>query len=193
MLPVMKAEALITEPSGEPDEILLQLIRQGDHLAFSRLVNRHAERFYRVAYRFTGNRQEAEDVVQESLIKLWERPDMWDESKNAKFTTWFYRIIVNRSLDAARRKKTSAIDDVPEMADGDDSAEEKLAERQTQSVLEREIRQLPDRQQTAINLCFYEGLSNHEAASVMGLHLKALQSLIMRAKQTLRERMKAYG
>ncbi len=59
-------------------------------------------------------------------------------------------------------------------------------------MLEKEIAALPDRQRTALNLCFEEGLSNQEAAEVMGLSLKALQSLIMRAKATLKERMKPY-
>ncbi len=58
--------------------------------------------------------------------------------------------------------------------------------------MEREIVALPERQQTALNLCFDEGLSNQEAAEIMGVNLKALQSLIMRAKTTLKERMKAF-
>jgi RNA polymerase sigma-70 factor (ECF subfamily) len=63
---------------------------------------------------------------------------------------------------------------------------------QEQRILEKEIAALPERQRTALNLCFDEGLTNQEAAEVMGLHLKALQSLIMRAKTTLKERMKAH-
>jgi len=62
---------------------------------------------------------------------------------------------------------------------------------QEQKILEKEIAALPERQQTALNLCFDEGLSNQEAAEIMGLKLKALQSLIMHAKTTLKERMKA--
>ena len=60
------------------------------------------------------------------------------------------------------------------------------------NVLEKEIAALPERQRTALNLCFDEGLSNQEAAEVMGLKLKALQSLVMRAKTTLKERLKNY-
>ena len=64
--------------------------------------------------------------------------------------------------------------------------------RQEQQVLEQEIAALPERQRMALNLCFAEGLSNQEAAEVIGVRLKALQSLIMRAKATLKERMKSY-
>ena len=63
---------------------------------------------------------------------------------------------------------------------------------QEQNALEKEIAVLPERQRAALNLCFDEGLSNQEAAQVMGINLKALQSLIMRAKTTLKERMKVY-
>ena len=67
-----------------------------------------------------------------------------------------------------------------------------MIRQQEQKALEREIAALPERQRTALNLCFDQGLTNQEAADVMGLKLKALQSLIMRAKSTLKERMKQY-
>jgi RNA polymerase sigma-70 factor (ECF subfamily) len=67
-----------------------------------------------------------------------------------------------------------------------------MIRNEAQRMLEAEIAALPERQRTALNLCFDQGLSNQEAADVMGVKLKALQSLIMRAKTTLRERMKAY-
>jgi RNA polymerase sigma-70 factor (ECF subfamily) len=63
---------------------------------------------------------------------------------------------------------------------------------QKQAVMERFIHELPERQQLAVNLCFYEGLSNKEAAQIMGVKVKALQSLVMRAKTTLRSNVKRY-
>ena len=67
-----------------------------------------------------------------------------------------------------------------------------LNKQQEQNTLERLIQELPERQQMAINLCFYEGLSNQEAAQITGVNLKALQSLIMRAKTTLKLKIKKY-
>jgi RNA polymerase sigma-70 factor (ECF subfamily) len=78
------------------------------------------------------------------------------------------------------------------LADERESADEAMIRSQEQRLLEKEIAALPERQRTALNLCFDEGLSNQEAAEAMGVNLKALQSLIMRAKTTLKERMKAY-
>jgi RNA polymerase sigma-70 factor (ECF subfamily) len=73
-----------------------------------------------------------------------------------------------------------------------ESADEAMQRKQQQIALESAIAALPERQRTAINLCYDEGLSNQEAADVMAINLKALQSLVMRAKTTLKERLKSY-
>jgi RNA polymerase sigma-70 factor, ECF subfamily len=78
------------------------------------------------------------------------------------------------------------------LIDDREPVDETMMRIQEQKALEKEIAALPERQRTALNLCFDEGLSNQEAAEVMGVNLKALQSLIMRAKTTLKERLKAY-
>ena len=78
------------------------------------------------------------------------------------------------------------------MIDDREPVDEIMIRAQEQNALEKEIAALPERQRVALNLCFDEGLSNQEAAEVMGVNLKALQSLIMRAKTTLKERMKVY-
>ena len=61
-----------------------------------------------MAYRFVGNRTEAEDMVQEAFLKLWERPAMWQVDKDTAFTTWFYRVVVNMCLDYKKKKKPGA-------------------------------------------------------------------------------------
>ncbi len=174
------------------DPELLALVQQGSGQAFAALVERHAERFYRLAYRFLQDRAAAEDVVQDAFLKLWENPASWQPERGSKFTTWFYRIVVNLCLDLKKKKAAVPLENAPELADEREAADESLMRSQARRILEREIAALPERQRTALNLCFDEGLSNQEAAEVMGLKLKALQSLIMRAKATLKERMKAY-
>ncbi len=174
----------------EDDARLLELIALGDHEAFSTLVKRHTARFYRTAYRFVGQRGEAEDIVHDAFIKIWEKPTLWQQDKNASFTTWFYRIVVNLCLDTIKKKRPLQLVDGHQIEDDRLTNEEMLLEGEKQDLLEKEIKLLPDRQRTALNLCFYEGLSNQEAATVMGLNLKALQSLLMRAKTTLKDRLK---
>jgi RNA polymerase sigma-70 factor (ECF subfamily) len=172
------------------DEALLRGIREGSHEAFSSLVRRHAKRFYNVAYRIVQQRDDAEDLVQAAFLKLWERPDLWDPRKHTKFTTWFYTVVTHLCLDHAKRKKPASLPEEFDLPDGRPDQEDVLQQKQERVWLDRVIRDLPERQQLALNLCFYEGLSNQEAADVMGVNLKALQSLIMRAKTTLKQRMK---
>ena len=183
-------------PLGWPekdDEELLELIRDGSHEAFGVLVQRHTERFYRLAYRYLQNKETAEDIVQDAFVKLWEDPARWQAERKNKFTTWFYRIVVNLCLDWQKRKKPLELGDQEiSIADQRDTPDLAMLNNEKQKLLEKEIAALPERQRTALNLCFDEELSNQEAAEVMGLKLKALQSLVMRAKTTLRERMKNY-
>lgn len=171
------------------DAKLLELIKKREKPAFAVLVRRHNERFYRVAYRFSGNRTESEDIVQEAFIKLWERPEMWHAGRNTAFTTWFYRVVVNMCLDYLKKKRPLALEDGNTIADERYTQEESLLVNEKQFLLESHIQSLPQRQRTALNLCFYEELSNQEAADIMCINIKALQSLLMRAKFTLREKI----
>jgi RNA polymerase sigma-70 factor, ECF subfamily len=174
------------------DHELLALIQDGSHDAFAVLVRRHTERFYRLAYRYVQTKETAEDIVQDAFLKLWEDPRKWQPERKSKFTTWFYRIVVNLCLDWQKKKRPVALDEKLPLPDEREMPDAAMIRAQEEKMLEKEISALPERQRMALNLCFDEGLSNQEAADVMGLHLKALQSLIMRAKATLKERMKAY-
>jgi len=174
------------------DHELLALLQDGSSQAFALLVQRHTERFYRLAYRYLQSREAAEDVVQDAFLKLWENPALWQPERNSKFTTWFYRVVVNLCLDVRKKKAPLMLDNDMDIIDDRAPVEAMLMQAQEQKILERAIAALPDRQRTALNLCFDEGMSNQEAAEIMGLNLKALQSLIMRAKTTLKERMKAF-
>jgi RNA polymerase sigma-70 factor (ECF subfamily) len=178
--------------SEKDDQELLALVQEGSQPAFDELVQRHTERFYRLAYRYVQNRETAEDLVQDAFVRLWENPASWRPDRNSRFTTWFYRIVVNLCLDWQKKKRPLPLDEEMPLIDERETADEAMIKVQEQRLLEKEIAALPERQRTALNLCFDEGLSNQEAAETMGVNLKALQSLIMRAKTTLKERMKAY-
>jgi RNA polymerase sigma-70 factor (ECF subfamily) len=174
------------------DQELLALIQEGSHQAFAELVQRHTRRFYRLAFHYVQNRDTAEDLIQDAFLRLWENPANWQPERNSKFTTWFYRIVVNLCLDWQKKKRPVALDEEMPLMDERETADEAIMRIQEQRLLEKEIAALPERQRTALNLCFDEELSNQEAAEAMGVNLKALQSLIMRAKTTLKQRMKVY-
>jgi RNA polymerase sigma-70 factor, ECF subfamily len=174
------------------DHELLALVQDGSHPAFAEVVKRHTERFYRLAFRYLQNKEAAEDAVQDAFLKLWEDPGKWQPDKNTKFTTWFYKVVVNLCLDWQKRKRPVELNEEMPLIDDRETADQAMLRNEEQRALEKEIAALPERQRTALNLCFGEGLSNQDAADAMGLNLKALQSLIMRAKTTLKERMKNY-
>lgn len=175
------------------DESLLNLIKEGVHAAFAELMQRHSNRFYRIAYRVVFSKEEAEDIVQEAFLRLWERPQLWNPRKQAKFTTWFYKVVINMCLDHNKKKKPVPFSEDIDWLDRQPPGENLvLSYREKQVLLDRLIKELPKRQQLALNLCFYEGLRNEEAAEIMGSKVKALQSLIMRAKITLKEKVKQY-
>ena len=172
------------------DHALLLAIQQGNHSAFNILVDRHHQMFYRVAYRYLNSREEAEDIVQNSFLKLWERPDIWDGSRKNKFTTWFYRIVVNLCLDKKKKKKPLALADDYDAPDDRLSQLEQMEDAEKRSAVNTSIQQLPDRQKQALILCFYEGLSNKEASEIMGMRTRALQSLLIRAKDNLKKSLR---
>lgn len=171
------------------DMALLAEIREQRHAAFATLVRRHTQKFYALAFRTLGVKVDAEDVVQDCFLDLWRRPHMFNPDAGAAFTTWFYRKVLNASIDLLRKKKPMfEIDNIP-ITDMDPSVEESMIKSEQAEAMEAAIRELPERQQTALNLCFYEGISNSEAGEIMGVNAKAVQSLLMRAKTTLKEKL----
>lgn len=177
------------------DEDLMERIKAANHQAFATLVRRHSHMFYACAYRVSGIQEEAEDAVQDAFLKLWKKPELWRADRGAKFTTWFYRVVVNTATDRLRRsvRYSPGAEPLKYMSDGAASQDEVMEQEDRRSALEDAIQALPERQKLALNLCFYEGLSNKEAAEVLGVGLKALESLLMRAKAGLKQTLKDQG
>jgi len=189
--PSIFAQAVnISSMSSElTDPQLLHLIQDGDKSAFTDLVNRHANRFYRIAFRFLNNRDNSEDVVQDAFLKLWNNTGTWKPDFDAKFTTWFSRIVINLCLDWKKKNKISFELGDMELAGSNELPDETVLKRQNTEILIKYLEELPERQQIAINLCFYEGFSNREAAEIMEINIKALESLLVRAKTSLRNKL----
>jgi len=174
------------------DAELLQAIAGGDRLAFDRLSRRHLDRAYGVAMRMTGSRADAQDVVRDVFLRLWQRPDAWRPGQ-AQFSTWLYRVVVNRCLDLKRRPKGTDLDSVEEPQDPDANAEDSLLEAERNRALDSAVNQLPERQKAAIVLTYTAGLRNAEAASAMDISVKAFEALLVRAKRELRDYLTGQG
>ena len=174
------------------DAELLQAIAEGDRAAFDRLSRRHLDRAYGVALRMTGSRADAEDVVQDVFMRLWLKPESWRPGQ-AQFSTWLYRVVVNRCLDLKRRPKGADLESVEEPADPDANAEDSLLEQERNRALESAVAHLPERQRTAVVLTYTAGLRNVEAASTMEISVKAFEALLVRAKRELRDYLAGQG
>ena len=156
----------------------------GDASAQSALVNRHMPIIFRVSYRMLQDRAEAEDVTQETFLRLWKALPDWQPK--AKLSTWACTVALNLSRDRLRKKKPVLMDELPEHIDPGLRPEQALASDQAQARIHAGIQALPDRQKEALTLCALEGLSNIEAAEIMNVSVHALESLLARARRKLK-------
>lgn len=170
------------------DDELMRLSGLGDRDAFRRLVERYAKRAGGMAGRMTGNRSDAEEIVQEALLRTWLKAPDWrtEAESGAKFATWFYRVVVNLAIDRRRKPMASPLDVASEIADPAPSAFDRTSQAETARKVAVAVAALPDRQRVALTLCHYQGMTNIEAAAVLELSIGALESLLVRARRTLR-------
>jgi RNA polymerase sigma-70 factor (ECF subfamily) len=179
-------------PAPEDDAELMRRTASGDQAAFRLLMQRHLAGAARLAQRVLGSTGAAEDVAQEAFIRVWKHAGNFEapDARGAKFTTWLYRIVVNLCIDEKRKHRFEALDDIPEPADTRGGAETEMQKREQSARVRKALEDLPERQRTAFVLCFYEEHSNKEAADVMGIGIKAVESLLVRARRTLRDALK---
>lgn len=168
------------------DEKLMQMVAEGSKEAFRQLTIRHGIRYRALAYRFLGDMARAEDLVQDAFIKLWTNADSFNGGK-AKFTTWFHRVVVNRCLDEKRKKTLEPLPENFDQVDQTASVETRLEKDVVGKKLSRAIEALSERQKTAVKLSYFDELSNQEAADVMGLNIKAYESLLVRSRTKMRQ------
>lgn len=176
--------------SGGQDERLLEQAGRGDENAFAQLVARHADRVFSLALRVAGSEADAEDIAQEVFLTVWCRAADWRPGE-ARFSTWLYRVTLNQSLNHRQRVVTrhAPLDGVAEPVDPAPTQEDRLDERQGRERIVQALATLPEGQSIAMTLIYEGGLSNAEAASAMGISVKALEALLVRARRKLREMM----
>lgn len=189
----LEREDAPTPVAGEEDErALMARVGAGDAAAFERLVERHMPMLHALAWRMLGDAGEAEDVVQESLVKLWVNAGGWQPSGGG-LGAWLRRIATNACLDRLRRPGHLSDENLPERADDGPAADALIDAERRRAAVQAAILALPDRQRAAIVLTYHEGVSNAEAASILGIGVKALESLLVRARQGLNQRLVRQG
>lgn len=170
----------------DSDDVLLERIAGNDQNAFRLLVERHIDRAYGLALRILNNRADAEDIVQDTLLKIWLHRGRW-ESGRAKFSTWLYRVVTNRCIDYRRQPRTEDLEQVPEVADVKPLPLEEIQKHKVSSLLDAAMGRLPDQQRIALILSYHENMNNSEVAEVMQTTVMAVESLLKRGRQKLRE------
>lgn len=181
------------EPQREDDAPLMARIAEGDRHAYSLFVDTHMGAILNYARRYTRNHADAQDVTQETFLRLWRKARDWRDNEQSSARAWLYRIAYNLCVDLYRRKSLAAITPGDgwreENWEADESTRPEIALQRDERLraVDTALRQLPERQYSAIALCTYQGLSNIEAAEVLGVGVDALESLLARGRRRLRE------
>jgi RNA polymerase sigma-70 factor (ECF subfamily) len=165
---------------------LLARSARGDRRAFDEIVTRYGPVALRVAARMAPDRQSAEDIAQEAMVRIWRRAAEFDGCR-ARFTTWLYRIVVNLCIDLRRKPRPVALPEDFDPVDPSAGAAESVELDERRAALVRAIDELPSGQRAALTLVYDEGLSGAEAARVLGVSTKAVERLLARARARLRE------
>lgn len=168
------------------DEQIMAAIAAGDQRTYADAVRQHSRAIAFYSWRMLGNQSEAEDVVQETFLRLWTQAGRWQPDR-AGISTWLHRVAHNLCIDQMRKDKSSLTYELDEDLEADQcSLEDDLDMDLRQRRLQQAITQLPERQRSALILCHYQGLSNQAVADIMELSVDALESLLARARRSLK-------
>lgn len=181
---------------GQPKKVLspvageetgLALMRRagiGDAAAFRQVADLYTPMIHGLAWRMLGDATEAEDVLQEAFIKLWIHAPGWTPTGGG-IGGWLRRVATNACLDRLRKRRFLSDQAVPDQIDERPAADAVMDAARRQAAVTAAIKALPDRQRAAIVLTYYESVPNAEAAEILGIGIKALESLLVRARQGL--------
>jgi RNA polymerase sigma-70 factor (ECF subfamily) len=189
--------------SLDPDAALMLRVKRGDMQAFEALAEKYKQPIVNMMYRMVRDLDEAEDLAQNVFIRVYQSAGRYEVS--AKFSTWIFTIARRLCLNEIRRRGRHPA----ESLESSQSDEEEQAPRQFEDVktftppeaclqgelaqkIEEALAQLPDKQRLAIVLCRQDELSYEEIARVLGCSVPATKSLIHRARETLKEKLKPY-
>lgn len=167
----------------EDDELLLS-VSEGDPQAYRELVNRHLRSVHAFTYRLLGNRAEAEEVTQETFLRVWQRANSY--SPHAKVKSWLFRIAHNLAVDVLRRRRDHRGGEATESQPASGQPSQRLEQKRRAEAVRTALLELPERQRAAVILAHYEGLSNREVAHILKVRVRAAESLLARGRRQLK-------
>ncbi|MCO7177067.1 RNA polymerase sigma factor SigW [Sporolactobacillus kofuensis] len=186
----------------QKEKRLIRKVKKGDQQAFAELVDRYKNSVFAISLRMVGNTQEAEDLSQETFIRAFNHIDQYDHDR--KFSTWLFRIATNISIDFLRRRKANVSLDavVPGteglalstiIPDGGELPDEMMMRKETEEMVQLEIRKLPEKYRSAVILKYIEDLSLKEISEVMDIPVGTVKTRIHRGREMLRKSITAGG
>ncbi len=161
-------------------------VQARDQQAFARLLDRHAASLRNFLYRFNQNPADADELCQETFLRVWQHAARWEPGR-VQFNTWLFRIGHNLAIDRIRKHRETITDQLPERPADQAELSQQLSSQQTEVRLRAEIAALPERQRTALLLCHFQGMSYQQAAEILEISVEALESLIARARRRLKQ------
>lgn len=188
--PAMPSRRATTRDAGVPaapavpDAELIARAGAGDRAAWSALVDRYLGPISGYAWFMLGDRAEAEDIAQETFLRLMGKIGTWDAGGAASLRTWLYRVAINLCIDRRRKVVPVPVETLPETPTG--SAAETDGQLDRTRAVGEAIGRLPERQRAVLTLVYYQGFGNGEAADLLGLSVEAVESLLGRARRALR-------
>jgi RNA polymerase sigma-70 factor, ECF subfamily len=173
---------LVTE---EPDDVLVERVRDGDRAAFVALARRYRRPLYNAAYRVLGSEEDACDVTQAVFLRVLERLDQYDP--RFKFFSWIYRIALNESLDRLQeRSREAPLEDAEEPVGSDDPERAANAGQESRRI-QKAMSSLKVNDRAVLTLRHFCDCSYEEIAQIMEVEVKTVKSRLFEARQRLRE------
>lgn len=178
--------------AADRDDALMARLAARDADALRQVVANHAQPAHRIAWRMLGEASEAEDVVQEALLRLWQQAGKWKPGGKG-IAPWLSRVTANLCIDRMRKSRPATGVELPEQIDDSPGADRLLQEGKIRMLTHRALLDLPDRQRAAIVLTYFEDQANSDAAQMLDMNIKAFESLLLRARKALRKRLAERG
>jgi RNA polymerase sigma-70 factor (ECF subfamily) len=185
---------MATHASAREENDLISQLKQGDSHAFTVLFNGYGRKLYRFAYGFLKSREEAEEVVQDAFVRLWENREKLDAngSLGGYLFRIAYRLVLNRIRQATREKQL-AVHFPPQASPLQNTTEEEMASREMGQLVERAVATLPPKRKEIFQLSRHAQLSHQEIADQMNISKKTVEAQLTQALRHVRRYLGVHG
>jgi RNA polymerase sigma-70 factor (ECF subfamily) len=178
--------------AADEEAALVERVRAGEAAAFDLLVTRYLPRAFAVAYRVMGQKEDAEDLVQEAFMAVLQRIDRFEAGR--PFAPWFMRLLVNRGLNARKARTLRQVDEIPESAAAPGTGPDRHSEQaELRERMATALRGLPERQRLIVEMFELEGFAGPEIAEILEISDGTVRWHLHEARKALRKALANYA